>query len=220
MSFLCAKQPMKIAVLASQGLKEELKSKTLAAPIEFSWHSSLRGLLEEKDADVYFDMEFDGSPERTEALSRLLPRPVLINSVILTLAEIGFPFLRINGWPGFIKRPVVEVALADSAQQEGARKIFSSLEWEYRIVPDTAGMIGARIIAMIINEAYYTYFENISTKEEIDTAMILGTSYPQGPFEWGRLIGLSKIYELLSVLGKKDPRYTICEALENEVHPK
>jgi 3-hydroxybutyryl-CoA dehydrogenase len=220
MSFLCAKQPMKIAVLANQGLTQEIQSKTFAAQTEFVWLSSLKDLVEERDADIYFDMEFDGTPERTQALSQLLPRPVLINSVVLTLTEIGMPFIRINGWPGFIKRPVVEIALAKNSQEETVRKIFHGLEWEYRIVPDTAGMISARIIAMIINEAYYTYSENISTKAEIDTAMKLGTNYPLGPFEWGGLIGLPKIYELLSVLGKRDPRYTVSEALKNELYAK
>lgn len=220
MSFLCAKQRMKIAVLANQGLKEEIKSKTLAAHLEFVWLSSISDLLEERDADVYFDMEFDGTPERTGALSQLLPRPVLINSVVLTLAEIGKPFIRINGWPGFIKRPVIEIALANTAQEEEIRKIFFSLEWEFRIVPDTEGMISARIIAMIINEAYYTFYENISTKAEIDTAMKLGTNYPLGPFEWARLIGLPNIHELLSVLGKKDLRYIVSEALENELYSR
>ena len=157
MSFLCAKQPMKIAVLANEGLTQEIQSKRLAAQTEFVWLSSLKGLVEERDADIYFDMEFDGTPERTQALSQLLPRPVLINSVVLSLTEIGMPFIRINGWPGFIKRPVVEIALSKNSQEEAVRKIFHGLEWEYRIVPDTAGMISARIIAMIINEAYYTF---------------------------------------------------------------
>ena len=136
---------MKIAVLANEGLAQEIESKTLAAQTEFVWLSSLKGLVEEKDADIYFDMEFDGTPERTQALSQLLPRPVLINSVVLTLTEIGMPFIRINGWPGFIKRPVVEIALAKNSQEEAVRKIFRGLEWEYRIVPDTAGMISARL---------------------------------------------------------------------------
>ena len=35
--------------------------------------------------------------------------------------------------------------------------------------------------------------ENVSTRDEIDTAMKLGTNYPFGPFEWAEKIGLKNI---------------------------
>ena len=208
---------MKIAVIASKELKKEIMSRNQDLQTEFNWHSSLSGLVEDQDADVFFDLEFDGEPERIDILSRLLPQPVFVHSVVLTLAEIRQPFIRINAWPGFIQRPVVEIALADQSQEEKVREIFLQMGWDHEIVPDTAGMISGRIIAMIINEAYHAYHEKISTKEEIDTAMKLGTGYPLGPFEWSCKIGLRNIYELLSALGKKDPRYTISEALEKEL---
>ena len=49
--------------------------------------------------------------------------------------------------------------------------------------------------------------ENISTKQEINTAMKLGTNYPFGPFEWAERIGIEKIYSLLQVLSKESLRY-------------
>ena len=69
---------------------------------------------------------------------------------------------------------------------------------------------------MIINEAYYTLQDKISTKAEIDIAMKLGTNYPHGPFEWSSLIGLKNIYELLTVLSKTDTRYTASDLLMKE----
>ena len=42
---------------------------------------------------------------------------------------------------------------------------------------------------MIINEAFLALQEGVSTKEEINTAMKLGTNYPLGPFEWVEKIG-------------------------------
>ncbi len=58
---------------------------------------------------------------------------------------------------------------------------------------DEPGFVSARIVSMIINEAYFTLEAGTSTKEEIDIAMKLGTGYPFGPFEWGEMIGLSRI---------------------------
>jgi 3-hydroxybutyryl-CoA dehydrogenase len=74
-------------------------------------------------------------------------------------------------------------------------------------------MIGPRILAAIINEAWYTWEEQVSSKEAIDTAMKLGTNYPMGPFEWGELIGLEKITGMLWALSKTDPRYVPAQAL-------
>src|ERR1700710_2457559 len=47
-----------------------------------------------------------------------------------------------------------------------------------------------RVVAMIINEAYYALDAGVSSKESIDLAMKLGTGYPYGPFEWADRIGL------------------------------
>ncbi|MEO5650820.1 MAG: 3-hydroxyacyl-CoA dehydrogenase family protein, partial [Ginsengibacter sp.] len=65
----------------------------------------------------------------------------------------------------------------------------------------------ARVISMIINEAFYTLKENVSTKKEIDLAMKLGTNYPFGPFEWAEKIGLENVFNLLKKLSEKEERY-------------
>ena len=60
---------------------------------------------------------------------------------------------------------------------------------------------------MIINEAWFAFEEGVSSKEEIDIAMKLGTNYPLGPFEWGALIGEKNIYALLKKLSAGNKRY-------------
>jgi 3-hydroxybutyryl-CoA dehydrogenase len=77
-------------------------------------------------------------------------------------------------------------------------------------------MITARVLATIINEAYYTLGAQVSTREEIDIAMKLGTSYPYGPFEWAAKIGLARIYELLAELSRDDKRYVPAPLLAQE----
>ncbi len=77
-------------------------------------------------------------------------------------------------------------------------------------------MITARVLAAIINEAYFTLGAQVSTREEIDIAMKLGTSYPYGPFEWSGKIGLKRIYELLNELSSVDGRYTPAPLLTQE----
>jgi len=67
---------------------------------------------------------------------------------------------------------------------------------------------------MIINEAWFALQEGISTKQEIDIAMKLGTNYPYGPFEWGDKIGLKNIYRLLKEMSGENSKYQPAELLE------
>jgi 3-hydroxybutyryl-CoA dehydrogenase len=207
---------MIVVVLADDILKQELLFKDVGPNVEVQWADSLRAFTA-MEGDVYIDMLFELDNERTDRLKQLLPKPVLVNAVSFSTKTIGQPFIRINAWPSLFQRSLVEVALPASIQEENIQNIFKELDWQYRIVPDMPGMITARILAAIINEAYYTWGSGVSGKEEIDTAMKLGTNYPMGPFEWSKKIGLQRVYELLKELGRTDDRYAIAPALEKEV---
>jgi 3-hydroxybutyryl-CoA dehydrogenase len=206
---------MIVAVLADEVLKKELLANKTAGDINFIWADSLRSLLI-IEADVYIDLLFDMDAERIDRLKQLLPRPVLVNAVPWSTKTIGAGFIRINAWPTLLQRPVTEVALPATMQEATVQEIFTQLQWKYQLVPDIPGMITPRVLAAIINEAYYTLGAEVSTKPEIDTAMKLGTSYPYGPFEWSEKIGLAHIYRLLKELSSKDERYAIAPLLREE----
>jgi 3-hydroxybutyryl-CoA dehydrogenase len=166
---------------------------------------------------AWFDLDYTNERQRNEALSRLFPALVIVDAVTPTIGEIGYPFVRLNGWPGWPELAVHELAAPDEATAQRITALYTQLGHAFRLVPDTPGMISPRILATIINEAWYTWEEKVSTKEEIDTAMRLGTNYPLGPFEWGERIGLDRIFQLLSSLGTIEPRYAPCEAMRTEV---
>jgi 3-hydroxybutyryl-CoA dehydrogenase len=208
---------MKIAVLATGLVKEEMQQKPVAAEVSLAWIESMDALIDIADADAYFDLDFAPDDKRINQLSKLLPKPVFINAVVVTLNAINKTFTRINAWPGFLKRNVCEAVAPDEKQKKISEEIFTRMKWGYQFVPDVPGMVSARMIAMIVNEAYYALQEEVSTKTEIDIAMKLGTNYPYGPFEWSDKIGLKNIYDLLGELGKTDVRYEIAEALVKEI---
>jgi len=208
---------MILAVLADETSKKELLSREFSPELEFLWTDSFRSLPDAIHADAYLDLGFELTQERIDLLAGLLPKPVIINSVIPTLAEIGKPFIRLNAWPGFIARPVSEISILNGQDPRPVKSFFDSIHWACRIVPDTAGMVSPRIISMIVNEAFFTLEEEVSSKSEIDTAMKLGTNYPFGPFEWAELIGMEKIYTLLLRLHQTDKRYSISQALKRAV---
>jgi 3-hydroxybutyryl-CoA dehydrogenase len=207
---------MKIAILASPSGKHEVLDKGIAAGVEILWCGSVK-ILVATVADVYMDLLFVPDRERTERLMMRAGMPFFINSVADAGIKEEKHFVRINAWPGFLQREYVELVVNGDEQERWTREVFGVLGWKYQAVPNIQGMISARIVSCIVNEAYYTFGDGISSKQEIDTAMKLGTSYPYGPFEWAEKIGLEKIYSLLWELQKTDERYKPAPALENEV---
>lgn len=205
---------MKLAVITNEVLKKAFLLKEIPAATELVFINELKEVP--ADTDIVFDLLFENNPERILALRQFLPKPVFINSVAVTLNEISAPFIRLNAWPGFLQRNIAEFA-ALTSEQPVAEHVFKQLGWAYHQVPDTTGMISARVVAMIVNEAYFTFGDGVSTKEEIDIAMKLGTNYPYGPFEWSRVIGLQSIHELLLKLNKENSRYEIASSLEAEL---
>jgi 3-hydroxybutyryl-CoA dehydrogenase len=196
---------MRIAVKANAQQKEEWLSKSSSQDVEVIWMEH-----EIPEADAYFDLTFE---DFGAVFQNISDKPVFINSVIKPSNELPKNASRINAWNGFLKRDIVEVVIKDAA----ATEVLNKLGWKYQAVPDVPGMIAVRTIAMIINEAYFALGDEVSTKEEIDTAMKLGTNYPLGPFEWSVKIGLHNIYRLLKKLTASDDRYQPAPLLEQEL---
>ena len=184
---------MRLVVLTNEQLKEELLSNGVSDYCKIDWIISPEELLSHPNADAVIDLLFEHNGYDVSHLNNYLTKPVFVNSMNKTIVEIGLPFIRINAWPVFLKRNIAEVSIADEVNKNKAEKILSLLNRKAEWVPDIKGFISPRIVSMIINEAYFTLEENVSTKEEIDIAMKLGTNYPYGPFEWSKKIGLKKI---------------------------
>jgi 3-hydroxybutyryl-CoA dehydrogenase len=204
---------MKIAIITDDALKEEWMSQGMQEAVRIEWLSEPIAV---EDADCYIDLLFQPTAERINKLKKLQPALIIVNSVIATLNKLQEKFIRINGWPTFLKRPVVESSCSNDELKTLAEKIFSSFNKTTEWVPDVPGFITARVISMIINEAYFTLHEKVSSKKEIDIAMKLGTNYPYGPFEWSEKIGLKKVYELLTMLSNSNSRYEPSALLKKE----
>ncbi len=203
---------MKIVVITNEDLKKELLVQGLSDKVALEWQHEIGPV---QDTDAYIDLLFNHSDERIDKLKKLQPATIIVNAVTTTLSELPVGFIRINGWNSFLKRNLVEAAGADE-NRKAAEKIFPCFNKSAEWVADIPGFITPRVISTIINEAYFTLKEKVSTKEEIDTAMKLGTNYPYGPFEWGATIGLKNVYELLTVLAKINSRYTPSSLLQKE----
>ena len=207
---------MRLVVLTNEQLKEELLSNGVSAYCKIDWINSPEEFLSHTDADAVMDLLFEHNGYDVSHLNNYLTKPVFVNSMNKTIVEIGLPFIRINAWPGFLKRSVAEVCSNDGVSMNEAEKILSLLNRKAEWVPDIKGFISTRVVSMIINEAYFTLEEKVSTKEEIDIAMKLGTNYPYGPFEWSKKIGLKNIAGLLTELSITEKRYEPASLLLKE----
>jgi len=205
---------MTIAVLANEEKKKEILQREGAQGIDIIWCDTLKVLVM-VEADAYFDLLYRNDVERNAILNKINDKPVFVGDVN-NKTEKKYKFIRLNDWPGFLKREIIELAVSDQEQVAIVKNVFDHLNWQFRLVPDQPGFISARVIAMIINEAYHALGENVSNREDIDTAMKLGTNYPYGPFEWTTLIGLKNIYTLLLEMSGENNRYLPAPAMKEE----
>lgn len=192
---------MKLLILANTNQQDEIKKRLINDSDSVVMTSAPDGLND--TYDVYFFL--DRLPD-VAFIGGVKDKVVFVNEVVETKEEMDYPpyMLRMNGWSGFIEREKWEVAgdvtpmAVDAATMLG-RKLVQ--------VKDVPGLVSARVIASIINEAYKALDEGISSKEEIDLALKLGTHYPFGPFEWCDKIGKENIYRLLTRMAAADNRY-------------
>ncbi|MBS1746971.1 MAG: hypothetical protein JST21_12440 [Bacteroidetes bacterium] len=205
---------MNIIIRADEEQKSELLQRGFNNNVNIQWLGSgenISGI----NADAVFDFLFDD--DNPAANERIDGVPVFVHAVNCTCSDIGQSnYIRMNGWNNFINRPLTEFACVDRNSQNVAEKILQNLGWKFVWVKDDYGLVAARILAMIINEAYFALEENVSSKAQIDIAMKLGTNYPYGPFEWGEKIGLKHITHLLQRLYQNDGRYSISSLLIKE----
>jgi len=68
--------------------------------------------------------------------------------------------------------------------QAQAAAWLAALGFAPQLVEDTPGLVVARTVAMLVNEAADAVQQGVCTSEGADIAMKLGVNYPAGPFEW------------------------------------
>ncbi|HEY0750777.1 MAG TPA: 3-hydroxyacyl-CoA dehydrogenase family protein [Chitinophagaceae bacterium] len=198
---------MQVLVISEEEQFKELITSGQDEKLEMIRLDVLPPHTEDEKYDTVIDLEFENTPDRIKTLKNLGAGLVIINNVEHRLTETDASFIRINGWKTFLKAPVIEAAFINQQAKEKADEFFILIHKKLKWLPDEPGLVSARVISMIINEAYLAMSEELSTKQEIDTAMKLGTGYPMGPFEWAESIGVKKVESLLKKMAEQEPKY-------------
>jgi 3-hydroxybutyryl-CoA dehydrogenase len=196
---------MKLVVMGSQMAFEELRSSNPAA--EWVMVDEANEFMQHPDAVGFFDLNENACTNEHPSTSK----PLFLNSVVHPI-DPQKKAIRINGWNGFLKNERWEINGNLGERELG---VLNFLKKQTVPCGDEPGFISARVIAMIINEAFFAEEQEVSTRSEIDTAMKLGTNYPKGPFEWAEEIGIKNVYALLKKLSITDSRYQPSLSLSN-----
>lgn len=206
---------MKIIIIANAEQEQEIRQKATNEQVELIINNEFPATSELQNAEAIFILNQNISSINFNNLSG---KPIFINSVIDTLSELKLPknVSRINGWPGFLQRETWEIA---SENKNESTTAFERLGWKIIFVKDEPGFVAARVISRLINEAFFAFEEKVSSIEEIDQAMKLGTNYPFGPFEWAEKIGVKNLVTLLNKLLEKDKSYQPSDAFLNLLDP-
>jgi 3-hydroxybutyryl-CoA dehydrogenase len=77
------------------------------------------------------------------------------------------------------------------------------------VLDDVPGLVVARTVAMLVNEAAEVVGRGVATAADVDLAMRHGVNYPVGPVEWGERLGAGYVVRLLDTLAAyyADGRY-------------
>jgi 3-hydroxybutyryl-CoA dehydrogenase len=117
---------------------------------------------------------------------------------------------------------LVEVIRSLATSEEVFQKTCSLAE-KFAKVPaearDFPGFISNRILMTMINEAIFTLYQGVGSREAIDAVMHLGMNHPMGPLALADLIGLDTCLAVMETLydGYKDHKYSPCPLLRQYV---
>ncbi len=165
-----------------------------------------------------------------ETLDQITPRETILasNTSSISITKLGAATSRADKVMGMhFMNPVpvmklVEVirGIATSDETyEKVRALTDKLGKTALDCQDSPGFVSNRVLMPMINEAIFTLYEGVATRESIDGIMKLGMNHPMGPLTLADFIGLDVCLAIMNVMheGFGDPKYRPCPLLRRYV---
>lgn len=190
-------------------------------------------LRDAQDADLVIEAAVENMEIKTKIFSQLddlAPAHAILasNTSSLPITEIAAATKRpekVIGMHFMNPVPVMKLveiirglATADEVYQT-IEEITNTLKKVPVEVNDFPGFVSNRILMPMINEAIFTLYEGVATKEAIDEVMKLGMNHPMGPLTLADFIGLDTCLYIMETLheGFGDDKYRPCPLLRKYV---
>lgn len=213
--------PDKVELLLKNHPLEVLQPDNYATDTPWEEDIQLR-LLKDNDYDLVihltepyrgeFPHAFTVAPGVNSVVFGLLGRPVC---EVVTATKENHNLFTYNDLPGFFQQKCWEIAAGNGQSDLSALSALAQAGIELQQVPERPGLVTPRVLARIINEAFFMLGEGSATAEAIDQAMRLGVNYPKGPFAWAKELGEERVVAVLRALqcdlGKEN--YKVAPAL-------
>jgi 3-hydroxybutyryl-CoA dehydrogenase len=173
------------------------------------------------------DLVVEAAPERLELkcdlfskLDKLLPAHTIFasntSSVSITAMAaattrpdrvIGMHFM--NPAPVMKLVEIVRGLQTSDATYESVKQLAERLGKNTVLSREAPGFIVNRILIPMLNEAVFVLEEGLASRDDIDSAMVLGTNQPLGPLALADLIGLDTVLAIAESLHRElgDDKY-------------
>ncbi|MBA2526726.1 MAG: 3-hydroxybutyryl-CoA dehydrogenase [Pyrinomonadaceae bacterium] len=186
-----------------------------------------------RDASIVIEAVTEHLEVKTEifkTLDQITPRETILasNTSSISITKLGAATSRADKVIGMhFMNPVpvmklVEIirgmATTDVTYQK-VRALTEKLGKTALDCQDSPGFVSNRVLMPMINEAIFTLYEGVATRESIDGIMKLGMNHPMGPLTLADFIGLDVCLAIMNVMheGFGDPKYRPCPLLRRYV---
>jgi 3-hydroxybutyryl-CoA dehydrogenase len=151
------------------------------------------------------------------------PRLLLCAEGTLASQELGGPAAGFSAVPPLRSGGLVELTRGRGTTQatvEAAERFFASLGLHVAWVGDAPGLVLARIVAALVNEAAFALAEGVAAAEDVDEGMVLGLNHPRGPLAWADAMGIEHVVRVVDGLadGTGTDRYGLAPLLGRMLH--